>query len=123
MIALRHSIDQIYGEAAFKRTAFPSECRAGSYRLANLLSWQSCPLLEKPVSSVEDCKRHHDLNHVGNRHIRLQYLDTRSLRKYYKDVAQRAVVRVASLKTCSLWIRHIQEDRGDLVNRARSRRV
>jgi hypothetical protein len=26
-----------------------------------------------------------------------------------KDVAQRAVVRVASLKTCSLWIRHMEE--------------
>ena len=26
-----------------------------------------------------------------------------------KDVAQRAVVRVASLETCSLWMRHIEE--------------
>ena len=37
---------------------------------------RSCPLLEEPVSSVEDCQHHYDLNHVGNRHIRLQDLGT-----------------------------------------------
>jgi hypothetical protein len=39
---------------------------------------RSCPLLEEPVSSVEDCQHHYDLNHVGNRHIRLQDLGTLS---------------------------------------------
>src|ERR1700746_1829265 len=35
---------------------------------------RSCPLLEEPASSVEDCQQHYDLNPVGNRHISLQAL-------------------------------------------------
>jgi len=79
MIALRHSIAQIYGEAASRGLLFQADPGRETAPIANppatsqarLFFIAIMPPSEKPVSRVEDCQRHHDLNHVGNRHLRL----------------------------------------------------